>query len=131
MRDIDSGNMRPSTLKDVEDLPKIVDYVPNIHTQTMIVYPSNVPARLRDIYAVEAIIRNTGKNFDATSFTDESFQYIIELVEAVAGEQELKKNPIITCSASPTSPLQFSTEVTKIMTEQPSITCQLQCYLAL
>jgi trimethylamine--corrinoid protein Co-methyltransferase len=114
--DIDSGNMRPSTLKDVEDLTKIVDYLPNIHTQTIIVYPSNVPARLRDIYAVEAIIRNTGKNFDATPFTDESFQYIIELVEAVAGEEELRKNPIVTCSASPTSPLQFSTEVTKIMT---------------
>ncbi len=114
--DIDSGNMRPSTLKDVEELTKIVDYLPNIHTQTMIVYPSNVPARLRDIYAVEAIIRNTGKNFDATPFTDESFQYIIDLVEAVAGEEGLRKNPIITCSASPTSPLQFSTEVTRIMT---------------
>jgi trimethylamine--corrinoid protein Co-methyltransferase len=114
--DIDSGNIRPSTLKDVEDLTKIVDYLPNIHTQTMIVYPSNVPARLRDIYAVEAIIRNTGKNFDATPFTDESFQYIIDLVEAVTGEEELRKNPIITCSASPTSPLQFSNEVTKIMT---------------
>ncbi len=68
--DIDSGNIRPSTLKDVEDLTKIADYLPNIHTQTMIVYHSNVPARLRDIYAVEAIIRNTGKNFDATPFTD-------------------------------------------------------------
>jgi trimethylamine--corrinoid protein Co-methyltransferase len=113
--DIDSCNARPSTLKDVEDLTKIVDYLPNIHSQTMIVYPSNVPARLRDIYAVEAIIRNTWKNFDATPFTDESFQYIIELVETVTGEEELKKNPIVTCSVSPTSPLQFSTEATKIM----------------
>ncbi len=113
--DVDSGNMRPSTLKDVEDLTKIVDSLPNIHSQTMIVYPFDVPARLRDIYAVDAIIKNTGKNFDATPFTDESFQYMIKLVEAVVGEEELKENPIVTCSVSPTSPLQFSTEVTKIM----------------
>jgi trimethylamine--corrinoid protein Co-methyltransferase len=114
--DIDSGNMRPSTLKDVEDLTKIVDYLPNVHSQTMITYPNDVPSRLKDINAVETIVRNTGKNFDATPFTDESFQYIIELIEAVSGEEQLRKHPIITCSVSPTSPLQFSTEVTRIMT---------------
>lgn len=114
--DIDSSVVRPSTLKDVENLTRIVDSLPNIHSQTMIVYPSDVPERLRDIYAVEAIIRNTSKNFDATPFTDESFQYIIKMAEALVGEEGLRKNPIITCSASPTSPLQFSTEVTKIMT---------------
>jgi len=113
--DVDSNTMRPSTLKDVEDLTKIVDYLPNIHSQTMIVYPNDIPSPVRDIYAVETIIRNTGKNFDATPFTDESFEYIIRIVETVTGEEELRKKPIITCSASPTSPLQFSNETTKIM----------------
>jgi trimethylamine--corrinoid protein Co-methyltransferase len=113
--DVDSDTMRPSTLKDVEDLTKIVDYLPNIHSQTMIVYPNDVPSPVRDIYAVEAIIRNTGKNFDATPFTDESFEHIIKIVETVTGEEELRKKPMITCSASPTSPLQFSSETAKIM----------------
>ena len=106
--DIDSGTVRPSTRTDVENLTKIVDSLPNIHSQTMIVYPTDVPERLRDIYAVEAIIRNTGKNFDATPFNDESYQYIIKMLETLVGEQELRKRPIVTCSASPTSPLQFS-----------------------
>ena len=114
--DLDSSTVRSSTLNDVENLTRLVDYLPNIHSQTMIVYPSDVPERLRDIYSVEATIRNTGKNFDATPFTDESFQFIIEMIEAVAGKEKLEKNPIATCSASPTSPLQFSREVTKIMT---------------
>ena len=114
--DIDSGAVRPSTRKDVENLTKIVDSLPNIHSQTMIVYPSDVSERLRDIYAVEAIIRNTGKNFDATPFNDDSYQYIIKMLETLVGEEELRKRPIVTCSASPTSPLQFSSEVTKIMT---------------
>ncbi|MDH5482359.1 MAG: trimethylamine methyltransferase family protein [Candidatus Bathyarchaeota archaeon] len=114
--DLDSGTIRPSTRKDVENLTKIVDALPNIHTTTMIVYPSDAPEHLRDIYAVEAILQNTGKNFDATPYTDESFQFIIEMIEAVTGEEDLRKNPIITVSASPTSPLQFSSDVTKIMT---------------
>jgi trimethylamine--corrinoid protein Co-methyltransferase len=113
--DLDSGAARPATRKDVENLTKIVDALPNIHTQCMIVYPSDVPERLRDIYGVEAILRNTGKNFDATPYTDESYPFIIEMIEAVQGEEELRKKPIITSSVSPTSPLQFSSDVTKIM----------------
>ena len=113
--DIDSGKTRPAILKDVEDLTRLVDCLPNIHTQTMTVYPNDVPTRLKDVYAVEAIIRNTGKNFDATPFTDTSFRYMIEIVETIVGEEKLKKNPIITCSVSPTSPLQFSDEVTRII----------------
>jgi trimethylamine--corrinoid protein Co-methyltransferase len=38
------------------------------------------------------------------------------MAEATVGKEELKKNPIMTCSASPTSPLQFSDEVTRILT---------------
>lgn len=114
--DLDSGAVRSSIRKDVENLTKIVDALPNIHTGTMIVYPNDAPERLRDVYAVEAIVRNTSKNFDATPYTDESFQFIIEMIEAVTGEEELRKKPIITVSTSPTSPLQFSSDVTKIMT---------------
>ncbi len=114
--DLDSGTARPATRKDVEDLTKVVDALPNIHTQVMIVYPSDVPERLRDIHAVDAVLRNTGKNFDATPYNDESFRFIIDMIVAVQGEEELRRKPIITASASPTSPLQFSVEVTKITT---------------
>jgi len=113
--DLDSGAVRPATRKDVENLTRIVDALPNIHTGTMIVYPNDVPERLRDVHAVEAILRNTGKNFDATPYTDESFPFIIKMIEVVTGEEELRKKPIITVSASPTSPLQFSSDVTKVM----------------
>jgi trimethylamine--corrinoid protein Co-methyltransferase len=113
--DLNSGAARLGNRKDVEDLTKIVDALPSIHSQCMIVYPSDVPERLRDIYAIEAILRNTGKNFDATPFTDESYPFIIEMIKAVQGEEELRKKPIITSSVSPTSPLQFSSDVAKVM----------------
>ena len=114
--DLESGKARPTTLKDAEDLAKLVDALPNIHTQVMIANPSDVPERLRDIYAVDAIMRNTGKNFDASPYSDDSFRFMIEMVRAVQGEEELTRRPIMTASVSPTSPLQFSIEVTKIAT---------------
>ncbi|MEM2889715.1 MAG: trimethylamine methyltransferase family protein [Candidatus Bathyarchaeia archaeon] len=114
--DLESGNVRPSTRYDVENLTRMVDYLPNIHSQTMIVYPCDVPEHLRDIYAIEAIIKNTSKNFDATPYNDKNYEYIIKMLEVIMDEEELRKRPPATCSVSPTSPLQFSADVTKIMT---------------
>jgi trimethylamine--corrinoid protein Co-methyltransferase len=112
--DLESGKARSATLKDVEDLVRLVDALPNIHTQVMIANPSDVPERLRDVYTVAALLRNTGKNFDASPYSDEGFRFMIEILKAVQGEEELRKRPIMTASFSPTSPLQFSVEVTKI-----------------
>jgi len=113
--DLDSGKARPATFEDVENLTRVVDALPNVHTQVMITNPSDVPERLRDIYAVDALLRNTGKNFDVSPYSDDSFSYIVNMIKAVQGEEELRKKPIMTISVSPTSPLQFSTEVTKIL----------------
>lgn len=113
--DLNSGRARPSTKEDLENLTRIVDFLPNIHSQTMIVYPTDVQEHVRDIHAVEAIMRNTSKNFDATPYNDASYQYIIKMLETVVGDEELMKRPIVTSSISPTSPLQFSKDVTKIM----------------
>ena len=112
--DLESGKARSATLKDVEDLVRLVDALPNIHTQVMIANPSDVPEHVRDIYAVAAILKNTGKNFDASPYSDDGFGFMIEMVKAVQGEEEFSKRPIMTASFSPTSPLQFSVEVTKI-----------------
>jgi trimethylamine--corrinoid protein Co-methyltransferase len=112
--DLESGKARSATLKDAEALVRLVDALPNIHTQVMIANPNDVPEGLRDVYAVAALLRNTGKNFDASPYSDEGFSYMIEMLKAVHGEEELRKRPIMTASFSPTSPLQFSVEVTKI-----------------
>jgi len=112
--DLESGKARPATLKDAEDLVRLVDALPNIHTQVMIANPSDVSERLREVYAVASLLRNTGKNFDASPYSDEGFGFMIEMLKAVQGEEDLRKRPIMTASFSPTSPLQFSVEVTKI-----------------
>jgi trimethylamine--corrinoid protein Co-methyltransferase len=116
--DLDSGEVRPSTRKDVADLTRIIDALPNIHTCTMIALPCDVPEQVRDVYCVAEQIQNTAKNMDATPFSDKGFPYMVELAETVVdGEEELRKRPIITCSFSPTSPLKFSDDVVRIMVQ--------------
>jgi len=114
--DLDSGEARPSTMKDVADLTKIIDALPNLHLCTMIALPCDVPEQVRDVYCMAEQFQNTGKNMDATPLSDKGFPYMVELAEAVVGgEEELRKHPIITCSFSPTSPLKFSSDVVRIM----------------
>ena len=120
--DLDSGEVRPSTRKDVVDLTRIIDGLPNIHTCTMIVLPCDVPEQVQDVYCLADQLQNTHKNVDATPMSYEGFPYIVELAEAVVGgKQELEKRPIITCSFSPTSPLKFSGDVVRIMVEGAKI----------
>jgi trimethylamine--corrinoid protein Co-methyltransferase len=116
--DLDSGEVRPSTRKDVADLTRMVDALPNIHTCTMIALPCDVPEQVRDVYCTAEQFQNTAKNMDATPLSDKGFPYMVELAETVVGgEEELRKRPIITCSFSPTSPLKFSDDVVKIMVQ--------------
>jgi trimethylamine--corrinoid protein Co-methyltransferase len=116
--DLDSGEVRPSTRKDVADLTRIIDALPNIHTCTMIALPCDVPEQVRDVYCTAEQFQNTAKNMDATPLSDKGFPYMVELAETVVGgEEELRKRPIITCSFSPTSPLKFSDDVVRIMVQ--------------
>ncbi|MGD8505856.1 MAG: trimethylamine methyltransferase family protein [Candidatus Bathyarchaeota archaeon] len=116
--DLDSGEVRPSTRKDVVDLTRMIDALPNIHTCTMVALPCDIPEQIRDIFCIAEQFQNTGKNLDATPFSSRSFPYMIELAEAIVGDKEkLRKRPIITCSLSPTSPLKFSGDVVEIMVQ--------------
>jgi trimethylamine--corrinoid protein Co-methyltransferase len=116
--DLDSGEVRPSNRKDVVDLTRMIDALPNIHTCTMIALPCDVPEQVRDVYCMAEQLKNTSKNLDATPITDKGFPYMMELAEAVVGgEEELRKRPVITCSFSPTSPLKFSGDVVRIVVQ--------------
>jgi len=116
--DLDSGEVRPSTRKDVADLTRIIDALPNLHLCTMVVLPCDVPEQVRDVHCMAEQFQNTGKNVDATPLSDKGFPYMVELAQTVVdGEEELRKRPIITCSFSPTSPLKFSGDVVRIMVQ--------------
>ncbi len=104
--DLDSGERRPSTLKDVADSAKIVDYLPMMHMYNPLVTPLEVPKHAHTVHELLAAQDNCEKHFTTGStYQKEEAVYEIKMAqEIVGGERELRRRPIIsslTCTTSP------------------------------
>jgi len=110
--DTDAGRVRVATTKDVEVLTKLIDASNNIHQCDMLDYAGDVPEQVRDIHTVATMLQNTTKTCGVMAYNDRNLKIIIKLAAAmVGGEEELRKRPIISFGASPTSPLELSEDV--------------------
>ena len=110
--DADTCGVRVGTGGDVRVLTRLIDASNNIHECDMLVFAGDAPERVRDVHTVATMLRNTTKICGFTAYTDRSLEYIIRLAAAVVGgEEELRKRPIISFGASPTSPLELTADV--------------------
>ncbi len=106
--DADTGRARIATTKDVEALTKLIDASKNIHQCDMLDYAGDVPQQVKDFHTVATMLRNTTKTCGVMAYTDRNLQVILRLAAAVVGgEEELRKRPIISFGACPSSPLEL------------------------
>jgi trimethylamine--corrinoid protein Co-methyltransferase len=106
--DVDKGRVRIATTKDVELLSKLMDSLDNIDQCEMLDYAGDVPQQVRDFHTVATMLRNTTKPCGIMAYTDHNLKVILRLAAAVVGgEEELKKRPIVSFGACPTSPLEL------------------------
>ena len=104
--DLDTGERRGSTLKDVADSAKIVDYLPMMHMYNPLVTPLEVPKHAHTVHEFLASLENCEKHFTTGStYMKEEAQYELKMAAAVVGGwKELRRRPIIsnlTCTTSP------------------------------
>jgi trimethylamine--corrinoid protein Co-methyltransferase len=104
--DLETGERRGSTLKDVADSAKIVDYLPMMHMYNPLVTPLEVPKHAHTAHEFLAALENCEKHFTTGStYQKEEAIYEIKMAAAVVGGmKELKRRPIIsslTCTTSP------------------------------
>jgi len=110
--DADTGSVRAGTTDDVRVLTRLIDALNNIHECEMLVFASDAPHGVRDVHTVATMLRNTTKICGFTAYNDRNLEYVIRLAAAiVGGEEELRKRPIISFGASPTSPLELTEDV--------------------
>lgn len=110
--DADTGSVRVGTTADVEVLTRLIDALDNIHECEMLVFAGDAPQRVRDVHTVATMLRNTTKICGFTPYNDRNLEYVIRLAAAVVGgDEELRKRPIISFGASPTSPLELTEDV--------------------
>lgn len=103
--DLETGQKRLSTLEDVQNVSRLLDYLDNAHFQVIPVYPNDLPTEKVDINRFFAAINNTNKHVQGGVYTVEGTREVVEMCSMIAGSLEkLQKEPFIsfiTCVISP------------------------------
>jgi trimethylamine---corrinoid protein Co-methyltransferase len=117
--DLESGEFRPSTLKDLYQVARLADRLDNIHFFLRPCIPTDIPEAEYDVNGFYACLKGTGKHVMAGVNNIEGFHRVVDLAAMVAGGREkLRAKPfisVITCFAI--SPLKLCTQSTLIMQE--------------
>jgi trimethylamine--corrinoid protein Co-methyltransferase len=103
--DLETGQKRPSLLKDVRDIAKLCDALENVHFMVLPVYPNDLPPQEVDINRFHSSILNCSKHLMGGIYTLKGTLDIIKMAEIIAGSPKaLRERPFvsfITCVVSP------------------------------
>jgi len=104
--DIDTGEVRQSTKKDVEDSARLADALENFHIYSIMVDALDYPEEIMGLEEADAMFNNTEKHIDTGAQSTLEAKDAIRMAAAVAGGfEELRKRPIIDFMQNPVSPL--------------------------
>ena len=107
--DLETGELRQSTLKDVKNNAIIADYLDDIDFIGSMALPYDVPTNSMYIESFRTELENSNKPIFYTAAAREDSAIIIEMAEAVAGgEAELQEKPFLINYSEPLSPLSHS-----------------------
>ena len=111
--DLETGERRSATLQDVADSSRLLDALPNVDEITPLFSPQDVPPAMMMIESTAALLRSTSKPVSAAAIDKpEDVPYVIEMAEACCGGHEaFARQPNISISVSPVSPLRFTANV--------------------
>jgi trimethylamine--corrinoid protein Co-methyltransferase len=103
-----NGVRRPSTLRDAENLARIVDSLEHADEGCCIALPQDVPHRAAYAYYMLTTIKYSTKPFRSIMYGREQSETTIRMAAAVAGGMdELRKRPLVVAIHNPISPLTF------------------------
>lgn len=117
--DLDTGKARPSTLKDLYQLGRLVDHLQNIHFFLRPCIPTDISENAYDVNVFYTCLKATAKHVMAGVNSVEDFRKVFELASMVAGGADrLQEKPFISIITSfAISPLKLDTLSTLIMQE--------------
>jgi len=104
--DMDTGEVRQSTKKDVADSARLADALENFHIYSIMVDALDYPDEIMGLEEIDAMFNNTEKHIDTGAQSTLGARDSIRMAAAVAGGfEELRKRPIIDFMQNPVSPL--------------------------
>lgn len=117
--DLETQELRQSTLKDVADIARLVDALENIDFYIRPLVAQDIPQDLLDINKYYASLANTTKHVMGNVYYPDKVAQVIEIASLIGGGwSELKRRPIVSFITSwMLSPLTLNAEVTEILIE--------------
>ncbi len=114
--DLETGDSRMSTMKDVGDTAKIMDALPTVCSIGNFVVATDVPPQLLVMKTMEATMRNTSKCISGYALKVEEVDVFAKMWAVVAGGlEEIRKRPLFTVYGSPSSPLTYDEHASDVM----------------
>jgi trimethylamine--corrinoid protein Co-methyltransferase len=128
IKDIDTGEMRSSTKKDVGDIIRFMDGLPEIDLLHVPVTAGDVTQYYKDLHEGEAILNNTLKPFVHHNTNGKNTRRWIEMCAAVAGgKDKLREKPFTIMVTCPNTPLELTEEVGEIIIESAKAGLPVNC----
>lgn len=117
--DPETGECRPSTLKDVYHLARLTDHLDNVDLYIRPCTPLDIPADTYDVNICYASLKGTRKHVMMGIFGEDRLSDVIDLASMIAGGIEnLRHRPFISFYTSfSISPLRQTHKATQIMCE--------------
>ena len=113
-----TGRVRDSLLSDVAVFAKIADALDNIHFYGPTVVAHDVKGEMHFLSETLMALENTTKHVCHESHGAELTKSFVKIAQIVSGgEEELRKNPVVSAGGCPVSPLQFDGPNTEAMVE--------------
>ena len=111
--DLETGQRRLATLKDLEKFTLLSDYFTTVDYVKPNIIPQDVPKAILEQSMALAQFKNTEKHCSPVALTLEGFRDVIRMAMVLAGgEEEFKKNPsIIDTGFNNVPPLKYSKEI--------------------
>lgn len=107
---------RDATRQDLERMTVLIDALENIHVCRPVVYPTEFPTQLRDLYTMAAMLQYTGKPYGVSAYSPHNQEIIFQLASLAAGGlAELTARPFIWGSICPISPLTYTQSTSDIL----------------
>jgi len=105
MLDLDSGERRIATKRDLEEITRLADALENIDFLMGLIIPQDVNQKIWDRHSAQVKLHSTMKHSFTGALGEEGARDVLKMASLVAGgEKELEENPLfsfILCTVSP------------------------------
>jgi trimethylamine--corrinoid protein Co-methyltransferase len=108
VQDPGSSDSRPSELKDIANMARMVEALDNIHFYMLNVFPNDIEMKDVDVNRFGAALNRTRKHIMGGVYTVPGIRKVIKMAEIIAGSPEaLRRRPFISMVACIISPFKL------------------------